>query len=125
MSVNAPEEGQATPSVEEMLQQILADQQAHRAEVAELRAKIDAQKSPAPAQSASAQSAEELYAARMEDVKAHSHYCPGCGTLSHFIRQCFGRPEAPHPPIDMIPTDELTSDDTSQHTAAPNTDHLG
>lgn len=52
------------------------------------------------------------------------YYCPGCGTRSHYMRSCTGRPEAPHPPIDTVSTDEL-SGDPANHTPAPNTDKLG
>jgi hypothetical protein len=46
-------------------------------------------------------------------------YCPGCGRRFEYQQQCTGRPDSPHPPIEVVSTDELRGDD---HTAAPNTD---
>ena len=113
-------------TTEELLAQILHEQQEHRAEVAQLRSEVNAAKAPAPAPSSpSSQSAEELHAARVEEINQHSYYCPGCGRLYHYPWECFGKPESPHPPIEVVSTDELKGDDTSQHTAAPNTDGLG
>lgn len=51
-------------------------------------------------------------------------YCPGCGLRYEYRQKCTGRPDAPHPPIEVVSTDEL-SGDPSKHTAAPNTDNLG
>lgn len=48
-------------------------------------------------------------------------YCPGCGRRYGYQRECTGRGEAPHPAIEVVSTDELHGDDTSKHTAAPNT----
>lgn len=52
-------------------------------------------------------------------------YCPGCGKQVGYMKECTGKPEAPHPPIEVVPTDELASGDTSQHTPAPSTENLG
>lgn len=118
----------STPSTEELLQQILAEQQQHRQEVANLRdelAQAKAQSTPAPAPSRNALSAEELQSQRMEEVDQHDFYCPGCGKLVDYQQQCHGRPEAPHQPVEVVSTDELKAGDPSKHTAAPNTDKLG
>lgn len=47
-------------------------------------------------------------------------YCPGCGQQYHVERECIGRAEAPHQPILVVSTDEL-SGDPANHTPAPNT----
>jgi len=52
------------------------------------------------------------------------YYCPGCGLKYDYPRQCTGRPESPHPPIEVVSTDEL-SGDPSKFTAAPSTENLG
>jgi hypothetical protein len=112
--------GTPTPSTDDMLREILAEQQAHRAEVAELRAQIDAQKTPPPPPSASVQSADDLAAARLAEINQHDYYCPGCGKLVDYRQQCLGLSgDKPHPPIEVVSTDELKSGDTSQHTPAP------
>ena len=42
-------------------------------------------------------------------------YCPGCGRRYEYRQQCTGKPESPHPPIEVVSTDELKSGDPSQH----------
>ena len=37
-------------------------------------------------------------------------YCPGCGRQYTYQRECTGRPEAPHQPIEVVSTDELSGD---------------
>ena len=49
-------------------------------------------------------------------------YCPGCGKRVQYQQQCTGKPESPHPPIEVVSTDELSGD---SHTAAPDTTNLG
>lgn len=57
---------------------------------------------------------------RKAHLLAHSFYCPGCGKVSTYPRECKGASkEAPHPPIEMVPTDELKGDDPSKYTPAP------
>jgi predicted RNA-binding Zn-ribbon protein involved in translation (DUF1610 family) len=46
-------------------------------------------------------------------------YCPGCGRQYEYRQRCTGSLEQPHPPIEVVSTDELKSGDPSQHTAAP------
>lgn len=104
-------------STDDLIRQLLKEQQEHRAEVAEMRKEINAQKVPAPAPSSTVQSPDELMAARLAEVAQHSHYCPGCGRLFDYQQKCQGRPEAPHPAIEVVSTDELKSGDETQHTA--------
>lgn len=60
-------------------------------------------------------------------VEEATHYCPGCGARFHFPTFCEGRPEAPHPKIEVVstdelkPTDEHENGDPANHTPAPNT----
>lgn len=49
------------------------------------------------------------------------YYCPGCGRGFLVPLECTGRPEAGHPPIQTVSTDELDGD-TDKHTAAPATE---
>lgn len=111
---------------EQMLQQLIQMQQEHREEVAKLREEVNAKKAPAPAPSRDRKSPEELREERVADIREHSHYCPGCGRLSKYQRECTGlNSAAPHPPIEMVSVEELLGDDESLHTAAPDTSNLG
>lgn len=67
-------------------------------------------------------------AARREDDRliaerrAAPFYCPGCGKPSKVEVPCVGTRAAPHPSIEVVPTDELAEDaDPSGHTPAPAT----
>ena len=53
--------------------------------------------------------------------QSHPYYCPGCGARYNYQRECTGRAEAPHSPIEVVSTDELNSDSPDDHTPAPNT----
>jgi hypothetical protein len=66
------------------------------------------------------QTAEDRLAARLEEISKHDFYCPGCGKLVDYLQACIGSPTAPHPPIEVVSTDELKGDE-SGHTPAPNT----
>jgi hypothetical protein len=48
-------------------------------------------------------------------------YCPGCGRRWKFMTECRGMTiAAPHPPIEVVSTDELREDaDPADHTPAP------
>lgn len=60
-----------------------------------------------------------------EPLPEQPYYCPGCGKRSKYPRECTGlAADKPHPPIEMIETDELAGD-PSNHTAAPSTDDSG
>lgn len=49
------------------------------------------------------------------------YYCPGCGRRWQYEAACVGMtPAAPHPPIDVVSTDELYNG-SDEHTAAPDT----
>lgn len=103
---------------EEMLAQIMADQKAHRAEVAQLREEVAQSRAPAPQTTVTITTAEERQAARAAEVAAHPFYCPGCGRLYDYQRECKGGDTTPHPAIDVVSTDELRGD-PANHTAAP------
>jgi hypothetical protein len=51
-------------------------------------------------------------------------YCPGCGKRVQYQQQCTGTPAAPHQPIEVVSTDEL-SGDPEKFTAAPSSENLG
>jgi hypothetical protein len=49
------------------------------------------------------------------------YYCPGCGARYEYRQKCLGMsPEHPHPPIEVVSTDELKGD-PSGFTPAPST----
>lgn len=51
--------------------------------------------------------------------QSHPFYCPGCGRRWNFPAECRGASDAaPHPPIEVVSTDELDGD-PEKHTAAP------
>lgn len=55
----------------------------------------------------------------IEARKSASYYCPGCGRAYEDENAvCTGTPEAPHQPIDVVSTAELTGDPEKQ-TPAP------
>jgi hypothetical protein len=112
-------------TTEQMLQQLLTAQQEHRAEVAALRQEINAAKRPVPSLPAVQKSPEQLHEERIAELREFSHYCPGCGKGSKYMRECTGRAEAPHQVIEMVSTAEVLGDDPSQHTPAPDTTNLG
>jgi hypothetical protein len=58
------------------------------------------------------------------ESKDAPYYCPGCGKRGNYPQKCTGRPDAPHPEIEMVSTDELSGDPEKQ-TAAPDTTNLG
>lgn len=115
----------ANMSTDELLREIARGQAEHRAEVAALHEKINAQKAPAPAPTGQVKSQEQLLEERVAQIREFSHYCPGCGRLGNYPRECQGHAEAGHPPIEMVSTEELLNGDPSQHTPAPHTDKLG
>lgn len=108
----------------DLILQLLKQQQEHRADVAALKKQIEKSKTPV-AQVATFATPEELLEQRMAEVSDHSHYCPGCGALYNYQRECTGKAEAPHPPIEVVSTDELHSGDGTKHTPAPDTVNLG
>lgn len=117
MDPNPPED--APKSTDEMLRELLAGRAEDRAELAAMREQLAKAKAAPPRQTAVALSPEELHAQRMEAIKAAKFYCPGCGLLYKRERECTGRPEAPHPAIEVVSTKELQGDDPSKHTEAP------
>jgi hypothetical protein len=60
--------------------------------------------------------------ASTESRKDAAYYCPGCGLRYEYPQKCTGKPESPHPPIEVVSTDELSGDNP---TAAPSTENLG
>lgn len=51
-------------------------------------------------------------------------YCPGCGRRWKFMTECRGMNlAAPHPPIEVVSTDELTGD-PEHHTPAPDSPNI-
>ena len=114
-----PNENEAPKSDSEILQELLQMQREHRAEVAKLREEVNASKRPVPNVPVAHKSADQLYEERMAEIRAHSHYCPDCGRLSTYMRECAGSSaDKPHPPRDMVSVEELLGDDPSAHTPA-------
>lgn len=46
------------------------------------------------------------------------YYCPGCGKSYSYMRECVGKPEAPHKPIELVPTTELEGEPDKADVAA-------
>lgn len=53
-------------------------------------------------------------------------YCPGCGRRWNFLTECTGmNRSAPHPPIEVVSTDELREGaDPAKHTPAPDSSRV-
>ena len=120
VQVTSDVQGGATAEV--TLADILKEQQQHRAEVAALREELAKAKAAPPQQTANAPSAEDALAARLAEIEQYPFYCPGCGALYKYQRECIGLSGAhPHPPIEVVSTDELKSGDATTHTPAPAT----
>ncbi len=95
----------------------------YRAEVAALRQELQAHRPRTVNVSAPQETLEQRTEARLAAISEASHYCPGCGTLSKYPRQCVG-PDPAHPShkaLEMVSTDELGGD-PANHTKAPSTD---
>jgi hypothetical protein len=104
-------------TTDDLLRAVLAEQQQHRQEVAHLREELAAAKQPVVQQAPSvALSAEDALAARMSHIGQHPFYCPGCGLTYDYQQRCTGKAESPHPPIEVVSTDELKEGDPSKHT---------
>lgn len=95
----------------------------YRAEVAALRQELQAHRPRTVNVAATQETPEQRHEARMALIADSSHYCPACGTLSKYPRQCVGPdPRFPsHAPVEMVTTDELGGD-PAKHTRAPSTD---
>lgn len=115
--MEASDTTQAPQTTDELLRALLAEQQSHRDELAELKRQLADSKPAVPSAPVANLSPEEAYAARMSEIGEHSHYCPGCGLLYDYPQRCTGKAEAGHAPIEVVSTDELKSGDTSQHSA--------
>jgi hypothetical protein len=101
------------------LSDVLQEQARLRQELLETRRELD-QRTAAPAPSALPVSEEEALQARYQEIAEHDFYCPGCGRLYDYQRQCQGSPTAPHPPIEVVSTDEIHEGaNPDDHTPAP------
>lgn len=105
----------------QLLGQLLKQQADQRAEIAALRdeARRVGMATAVPAGQVPVLSDEEKLRNRMEEIAQAEFYCPACGNLSGYHRQCSGKPGVPgHPVEEMVSTDELRSGDPARHTAA-------
>lgn len=118
-AVNPQQEQEAPPqTTDDLLRAILTEQQSYRDQIATLKQQIADTKPAAPvAVPAVNLSAEDMLAARMQEIGKHDYYCPGCGLLYDYPQRCSGRAESGHAPIEVKSTDELKSGDPSQHSA--------
>lgn len=120
----APDQQAAAPpdpnDTNAMLSQLIRSQSEQRAEIAALREELARSKAAPPAPPSQVQSAEDLLAARMQEVDAHDYYCPACGLLYDYPRECTGPFTGyGHAPVEVVSTDELKSGDSAKHTPAP------
>lgn len=103
-------------TTDDLLRAILAEQEAHRAEVADLKQQItDSRPTPPPSAPTVNLSPEDALAARMEEIGKHDYYCPACGLLYDYQQRCTGRSESGHAPVEVVSTDELKAGDASKH----------
>lgn len=116
---HAPSPTEDPQTTDDLLRAILDEQRAQRAVIQDMQDDLDKARKPLPRQSSIVLSPEELHEARMLEVGQHDFYCPGCGALYDRARECSGRGEAPHPPMEVVSTDELKAGDPSKHTEAP------
>lgn len=93
----------------------------YRAEVAALRQELQAHRPRTITVAAPSETPEQRQDRRLAAIAEHSHYCPACGRLSKYPRECVGTIAGPHAAIEMVPTDELGGD-PAKHTRAPSTD---
>lgn len=114
-STPPPEQAPTPESTDDLLRALLAEQQAHRQEVAALRQEMNAARPAAPAP-AQRKTEQELLAERMAEIDQHAYYCPGCGMLYDYPQKCTGKNESGHPAIEVVSTDELKVGD---HSPAP------
>ena len=123
MAISTDDKQATEPDVAALLAELVTAQQQHRDEIAQLRQELAKSKAPAPHVGPLVlKSAEQLLEERVAEIRMHTHYCPGCGRLSKYMRECHGRSaEAPHPPIEMVSTEELLAGDPALHTPAPDT----
>jgi hypothetical protein len=110
-----------TPETPEEVQALADSFAAFRKEVADLRREMQLNRRPGLTISAPVESIEDRTKARVAEIAQHSYYCPGCGRLYDYQRECTGTLAAPHKPIEVVSTDELAGD-PANHTAAPATD---
>jgi hypothetical protein len=118
---DAAAEPEVSPGI--TLADLQAMQQAYRDDIKALRDELAATRKNQPRpELANAISAEDALANRLAEIDGFEYYCPGCGALYHYQRACVGLNGAsPHPPIEVVSTDELKAGDPSQHTPAPAT----
>lgn len=92
---------------------------AMRAEIAALRDELHKSNVSVAAIPVPTETAADRQAARDAAIAKASYYCPGCGNLGNYAQACNGLPGVGgHPPIEMVPTDEL-SGDPANYTKAP------
>jgi len=77
---------------------------------------------PSPRHSATDSESDAPVTEAKDKAKDAPFYCPGCGLRYSYQQKCTGKPESPHPPIEVVSTDELSGDNP---TAAPSTENLG
>jgi len=105
------------------LADLQAMQQEYRDEVKALRDELAATRKNQPRpELANAISAEDALANRLAEIDGFPYYCPGCGGLYKYEQKCIGIDASrPHPPIEVVSTDEIKAGDPSKHTPAPAT----
>lgn len=95
-----------------------------RKEIADLRREMASHRPRVQQVATETETPEMRQEARLQAIADSSHYCPGCGALGKYAQKCdgSGSPSGhPHPPLEMVSTDELGGD-PHDHTRAPSTD---
>jgi hypothetical protein len=117
----APPQVEHAPQTPEEVQSLAQEFAKLREEMAQFRTEQQQARIPRAAQPEIVETPEEREAKRVEEISKFSHYCPACGRLYNYMRECTGYPASPHPPVDTVSTDELAGD-PANYTKAPNTD---
>jgi hypothetical protein len=107
------------PQTPEDVQALAQEFAQYRKEMSELREELRKSRLSPKFLTAVPETEEDRQKARLADIANHEFYCPGCGSLYDYPQKCNGAtPATPHPPIEVVSTQELAGDPEG-HTAAP------
>ncbi len=110
----------AAQTTDDLLRELVAAQTTYRAEVAQLREMWEQSRLTTTVNRPTVfETPEQRQDKGMAEIAQHSHYCPACGRLSKYLRDCSGKLGQPHPTVEMVSTEELLSGDPATHTPGP------
>lgn len=125
-------QGATKDSVQEMLRAFMDEQRSWRSKVIQ---EVRASKVPAAPTSIAGETPDDRKRARDQAIKDAPYYDPISGRLHQYLCESTGYPDAPHPPVMVVPTDELHNEPDPRdkqayadwqagHTAAPDHEQL-